>query len=278
MMDIISLNGTIRNLSEEPELLNRAMLFGDGFFESFRMCNSKISFWDHHAARIHKAAEILKLEIDETFINALEKDVKTLSEKAGIADACRGRITVYRKGTGLYLPDTNEAEYLIQLFTIPEKEYQLNSQGLIVELFNGLQKPINILSGFKTLNSLPFVLASLERKERKLDELFILNTANRLCESITSNLFIVKSEQLLTPAESEGCVTGVMRSVVLKYAPEFGFSVKETSLTTLDLFEADEVFITNAARGVQWVMGFRNKRYFSKVSENLVSMLNKLVQ
>jgi branched-chain amino acid aminotransferase len=69
-----------------------------------------------------------------------------------------------------------------------------------------------------------------------------------------------------------------MRSVILENGENYGFHIRESCLTTLDLYECDELFLTNAARGIQWIMGFRNKRYFNKVSGRLVKMINELVQ
>jgi branched-chain amino acid aminotransferase len=42
------------------------------------------------------------------------------------------------------------------------------------------------------------------------------------------------------------------------------------------LNEADEVFLTNAVKGIQWVMGYNNKRYFNEVSRFLNKKLNNL--
>jgi len=40
------------------------------------------------------------------------------------------------------------------------------------------------------------------------------------------------------------------------------------------LNEAEEVFITNATQGIQWVMGYGRKRYFNEVSKFLIEKLN----
>jgi branched-chain amino acid aminotransferase len=36
---------------------------------------------------------------------------------------------------------------------------------------------------------------------------------------------------------------------------------------------ADEIFCTNAVQGVQWVMGYKQKRYFNKISRILQEKL-----
>jgi 4-amino-4-deoxychorismate lyase len=42
------------------------------------------------------------------------------------------------------------------------------------------------------------------------------------------------------------------------------------------LKEADEVFITNATQGIQWVMGYGRKRYFNEISKFLTEKLNSI--
>jgi branched-chain amino acid aminotransferase len=41
-----------------------------------------------------------------------------------------------------------------------------------------------------------------------------------------------------------------------------------------NLLAADEVFLTNAIRGINWVGGYRTKRYQNNISRRLVVLLN----
>ena len=97
-----------------------------------------------------------------------------------------------------------------------------------------------------------------------------------LCEAGSSNVFIGYQDHLYTPALSEGCVEGVMRQVVIKLARENNIPVTEAQINPDILYEADEVFLTNAGRGIQSVMGFGVRRYFNEVSKLLTDELNKL--
>ena len=50
------------------------------------------------------------------------------------------------------------------------------------------------------------------------------------------------------------------------------------SIPSNELLEAEEVFLTNSVVGVQWVMGFRDKRYFNKVSTAITKELNVMIE
>ena len=72
----------------------------------------------------------------------------------------------------------------------------------------------------------------------------MLNAEGFVSECTGDNIFIVKSDQLLTPPLSAGALYGITRGVVIDLAGELGMSVAETNLTRYDLFNADECFLT----------------------------------
>jgi branched-chain amino acid aminotransferase len=143
-----------------------------------------------------------------------------------------------------------------------------------VDVFDELTKSADKLSNFKTSNALLYVMAGLFKKQNSLDDAFILNNNGFLCESISSNVFIIYDKQIYTPALTEGCVAGVMRSVVLEIAKNNDVPLIEAQINPEVLKEAEEVFVTNATTGIQWVMGYGRKRYFNEVSKFLSIKLN----
>jgi branched-subunit amino acid aminotransferase/4-amino-4-deoxychorismate lyase len=60
----------------------------------------------------------------------------------------------------------------------------------------------------------------------------------------------------------------------MQLAAEIKMEVIEAQINPDILNEAEEVFLTNASRGIQWVMGFNSKRYFNEVSKELLDRLN----
>jgi branched-chain amino acid aminotransferase len=166
--------------------------------------------------------------------------------------------------------------YCLELTASDEPRYFLNEKGLIMDVFTELPKPSNYLSNIKTCNSLIYVMAGIYKIQNKLDDVFLLNQSGFLCEASSSNIFIHYQNHLYTPALSEGCVEGVMRQVVIKLAQDNNIDITEAQINPDILYEADEVFLTNATRGIQTVMGFGVRRYFNRVSKALMDELNKL--
>jgi branched-chain amino acid aminotransferase len=256
---------------------NRGFRYGDGLFESMRMCNGKLKFAEQHADRLKAGMKALKIEggnlLDEYF---LRQKTTELCRKNKFKENVRFRLSVYRAGEGLYTPANNKSGYVLEASALTENNYELNKKGLIVDVYDELTKHIDKLANYKTSNSLLYVMAGLYKKQHRLDEAFILNQNGFLCESISSNVFVVYNQQIYTPALSEGCITGVMRGVVMNIAKMNSISMVEAQINPEVLKEADEVFVTNAVGGVRWVMGYGRKRYFNEVAKELSAKLNLL--
>jgi len=274
----INFNGSI--LSSDQQIFpvsNRGFRYGDGLFESMRYMNGVLKFPDLHIDRVQKGMKILKLE-NSSYIDSwfLREKVDELVRRNKTGPDARFRLTVFRDSGGLYSPDSNKMAYILESQSMDESQYTFNKKGLIIDVYDELTKPVNILSNLKTCNSLVYVLAGIYKNQNALDEVMILNQHGFLCESISSNVFVVYDRKLYTPSLNEGCIGGVMRQVVMRLAKENGIELVEAQVNPDILNEADEVFITNAARGIQWVMGYNNKRYFNEVSKFLSEKLNLL--
>jgi len=264
-------------LADQPVLTahNRGFRYGDGLFESMRMCNGKLKFAEQHADRLKAGMKALKMEggnlLDEYF---LRQKTTELCKRNKFKENVRFRLSVYRQGEGLYTPASNKSGYVLEATPLTESTYELNKKGLIVDVYDELTKQVDKLANYKTCNSLLYVMAGLYKKQHRLDEAFILNQNGFLCESISSNVFVVYNQQIYTPSLAEGCIKGVMRGVVMNLARMNNIPVVEAQINPEVLKEADEVFITNAVGGVRWVMGYGRKRYFNEVSKELSTKLN----
>jgi len=256
---------------------NRGFKFGDGLFESMRMCNGKLKFPELHADRLHAGMKALKMDgytlLDDYF---LKQKAAELVKKNKINGNARLRLTIYRNGEGLYTPQSNKVGYLLEASALSNAEYELNIKGLIIDVYDEIPKPINKLSNYKTTNALLYVMAGLYQRRYSLDEALLLNQNGFLCESTSSNVFVVYQGQIYTPALSEGCVAGVMRNVVMQLAKQHQLPLIEAQINPQILNEAEEVFVTNAVSGIRWVMGYGRKRYFNEVAKALSVKLNML--
>jgi branched-subunit amino acid aminotransferase/4-amino-4-deoxychorismate lyase len=255
---------------------NRAFRFADGFFESMRIVNGNALYLESHYARIKATAAALKIHPTEDFsLESLRSQIQELLQRNGITAGGRMRITFYRKSTGFYLPKQDEMTYFIEAEPLPDNEFVLNTTGRLVDIFMDFKKEVNKLSVFKTLNCQLYVQAAIHARDKGLDEALIQNNKLSIIESNSSNLFIVSNGVLYTPTLEDGPVAGTMRMNIINLALENKIKVYECTLNPHNLLAADEMFLTNAVRGIEWVVGYRTKRYFNDMSKRLVAVLNE---
>jgi branched-chain amino acid aminotransferase len=255
---------------------NRAFRFADGFFESFRVVNGKALFFEHHFARIADTVQALKMIPGAHFsMDMLQSQVQGLLQRNRIDKGGRARITFYRKSTGFYLPKTDDLGYYIEAEALPDNQFVLNPTGKLVDIFMDFKKDINKLSVYKTLNCQLYVMAALSARDKGLDESLIQNNKLSIIESTSSNIFIVSNGVLYTPTLEDGCVAGTMRMNIINIALENKIKVYECTLSPHNLLAADEMFLTNAVRGIEWVVGYRTKRYYNDMSKRMMALLNE---
>lgn len=264
----INFNGQI--VPEDSKLFSvdsRALRYGDGLFETMLYQEGEIRFLHLHVDRLQRGMQKLQLEqssmFDAYFIKKITDDLIRKNNMLG--QRVRVRLIVFREGGGIYTPVTNKSAFILQVHKL-ETEVRDKKVGLIVDLFTEVKKPYSDLSALKTNNALVYVLAGNFKRKFEYDDVFILNQEGFLCEALTSNIFVYFDKVLYTPALNQGCVEGIMRKVVMDMAADEGIPVVEAQINPEIMKKADELFCTNAVQGIQWVMGYKQKRYFNKIS------------
>ncbi len=267
-------------LANQPILKfdNRAFCYGDALFETIRITNDTPQFLKEHLQRLFKGMQILKMQINPLFNQPFfEFAILELAKKNGVISDGRVRITVYRNSGGLYSPNDNTVSYLIEISSLEEKGYVLNSDGLSVDIFTEFKKTQNVSSSIKSANSLIYVMAGIYKKEHLLDECILVNEKGNITEAISSNIFAVKNGVLYTSLVSDGCIDGIMRKKIIEIAQANRIAVYELPIMQSVLLGADELFLTNAINGIRWVSNYKQKFFSNNLSKILVDKLNNAV-
>ena len=269
-MNYINLNGKIQP-GDQPALLvsNRGYRYGDGLFETIKVHNEKILLSHYHFERLFSGLSLLKFEIPKLFTaERLAKEILGLCKKNECGQRARVRLSVFRGNGGLYDED-KALQYVIECWPLDESVNKLNENGLVIDIYPDTRKSCDIFSNLKSSNFLPYSMATIYAKENKLNDCLLLNTSGCIADATIANLFIIKDAIVTTPALSEGCVNGVMRRYLLEKLPDAGFKTKEASILLQDVENADEVFLTNAIKGIRWVKQFRDKIYTNEITAEI---------
>ncbi len=255
---------------------NRAFRYGDALFETIRVCKNKPVFLESHLNRLMKGMGLLKMMIpDYISLQWLRHKTEEIIVSNQIAGGARIRLTFYRSGAGLYLPETSETDYIMEISSLPDEDFIFNENGLKVGVYSENKRSLNELSQIKTTNCLVSVMASMFKKENDLDDCILLNEKGFVAEAISSNIFVVKQNKVFTPAPDQGCVVGTMRNRLIEIMKKMNVEVIESAIHPEELLFADELFITNAVAGIRWIEDFNSKKIKNTFSANLFETFMK---
>lgn len=254
---------------------SRAFLYADGIFETLRCKDGLPLFLDAHHQRIREGLKAHRIHAPLGFTPAsIRQDIQTLLEAEGITGGARIRMTLSRKGAGYYTPEDSGLDVLMTASALDTNDYVLNEKGLSTDIYPEMKCTPNHLSRFKNIASSLYVQSGIWAKDNGLGTALIQNDRMGIIESTASNLFLVSNGVLYTPGLDSGATAGVLRAQIINLAIGAGMKVYECNLTPQNLLVADEVFLTNVVRGLQWVGSYRTKRYFNTATGELVRLLN----
>lgn len=269
---LINYNGLITpDTNLQLSYNNRAFKYGDGIFETIKVSNGKVIFWEDHYFRLMASMRMLRMKIPMTFTLEFLEDEILKTTKQFEEKELRVRLNVYRKDGGLYTPKTNDVDYLIDVkpITFTKKtDYK-------IDLYKDFYNYSGLMSTVKTTNRMLNTLASIFAQENDLDNCILLNERKGVVEVINGNIFMVKGNVIKTPSLTEGCIKGVIRKKIIEIIDKHkDYSIEEVSISPFEIQKADEVFITNTIIGVQPITNYRKKRYKSLVGVSLAKSLD----
>lgn len=278
---VICVNGNYQPSAQPAiNIADRGFRYGDGIFETMLFKNGQLRLGRLHMKRLFEGMDLLGYESSLTE-KILRASISTLCGRNGCSELARVRLTVYAGEAAITEP-VKEPGYIIEAMPIEQELTGFNSRGLQIGLFTGAVKSCDQLSNLKSISAILYSMAARYAKEQNLDDALVLNMKGRIADSSIANIFIVNKNEIITPPLSDGPVNGVMRKFLIENLSEWlslkGLELKERSLSEADLLEADEVFLTNAIRGVRWVEKFRDKTYakqtVSEISSRLLQTIN----
>ncbi len=257
---------------------NRSFRYGDGLFESMRCENGKILFWEDHYFRAMGSMCMLRMDIPSKLNMDYLHDLVLDTVKAnGLSESsCRIRINFWRKDGGLYTPTNRSVNFLVECEALDSVAFDIKQDGLSADIYFDHKKAKSDLSTIKSNNGILYVLASIFAEESDLDQVFIQNTDQHVIESQNSNLFVIKDNVIITPDVKEGCLDGIMRKQILKIAEVLKIEVKNDPIRNYELSSADEIWVSNAVSGLQFVSKYKNKEYKASMMETFVEELKQL--
>jgi len=255
----INFNGEVyKQDSLQLPITDRGFQYGDGLFETMIWKNDQVRFLSDHLNRLRRGMKALRLDPGNiTGREKLKDAISGLISENQIYGNARIKMIVWRTGNGLFAPESHSCNYLITASPLSRNS---NPEKKLVAICKDVRLQRSPVSAFKTLSSLPYILAGIEKNERNLDDAILLDNRNNLSECLYSNLFWIKGDTFYTPALSTACVEGIRRKFIIHRLLTHKINVCEVEAPVEDLLQADGVFNCNVT-GIYPILQVENTRY-----------------
>lgn len=260
------MNGRVVSSTDATvNVFDHGLLYGDGVFEGIRLYNGKVFERIAHLKRMQDSAKAIRLTIPY--------DLKEMS--AGLDEALTAngllapgkdayiRIVVTR-GVGVLGISpirTWKPAFIIIASRIEMFSKEMYEKGMAAIISSYTRNHPNAMPPrIKSLNYLNNILAKIEAHDAGVGEAIMLNHMGYVGEATGDNVFVVRRGQLLTPHTAAGLLEGVTRATTIRLARQEGIEVEERNLERMDLYSADEMFVTGTGAEIVPVVKLDNRQ------------------
>ena len=235
---------------------DRGLQFADSVYEVIAVLNGNFIDFEFHLKRLRYSLKELdikyklnKKNLKKIFLNLLLKN-KTLN---GI---------IYLQITrGVQYREHKYENKLIPTLIIYTRNKKFNLPG---KNFKG----VNTIThedlrwkrrDIKTVNLLPNIIAANKAKKMRAYEAILLQNG-KVTEGTSSNIWIIKKNNLITHPTNTDILKGVTRTSILKIIKKTSLKLVEKSFTHKQLLEADEVFLTSSGSFITPILKIDKKK------------------
>ncbi|MBL7069763.1 MAG: branched-chain-amino-acid transaminase [Candidatus Omnitrophica bacterium] len=245
----IFLNGElVKREDAKITVFDHGLLYGDGVFEGIRSYGGLIFKLKEHLDRLFVSAKAIGLVIPMNEKELADAIIKTLKENS-LRDAYI-RLVVTRGAGDLGLDPRKCKRPTIFIISdkialYPEEYYKNGLEIIIANTRRNIKDALN--PQIKSLNYLNNILAKIEAIKADAEESIMLSSDGYVAECTGDNIFIIKDGALITPPLDVGVLKGVTRLAVINLAKKEKIAVNEKMIKPVDLYAADECFLTGTA-------------------------------
>jgi D-alanine transaminase len=231
------------------DIEDRGYQFGDGVYEVIRVYKGNPFRMKDHLSRFQRSADEIGLKLPYK-LDRLEELLHQLIQANAMSEG-----NIYLQATRGVAPRSHPFPDQSQSVVVA---YTMKAKRPLDAIQNGIRAITEadirwLRCDIKSLNLLGAVLAKQKAKENGSQEA-ILHRDGTVTEGSSTNVFMVKNNEIITHPANHLILHGITRVVVLEMAEELGIAVKEEPFTLSEMQAADEVFITSTTMEISPVI------------------------
>lgn len=239
------------SFSDHVSVFDRGLHYGHGLFETMRVVAGQIPLLSNHLARLISDAPkvLLPPPLQSSLVEQIEQILDGASHnwqqgRQELSATVKILLTAGQGGRGYRAPQPLIANTIIQIMPRNFTPAPFNAVLMCTTRLGS-----SALAGVKHCSRIEQVLAASELVGHNVFEGLLCDQDGHVVEGVSSNIFLLKDRQFVTPALSSSGVDGVMRRYLLQQSTLIS-RLKITQVSLQDIKDADQLFVVNSNWGV----------------------------
>lgn len=273
---LIYVNGELLPRSEAViSVYDSGFLMGDGVWEGIRLIQDKWIFLDEHIDRLFEGARAIDLELGlsaEQITNAILET----QHANNMSDQAHARV-MFTRGVKVKpfqqpaLSTSGPTFVIIMEHSDPHAKAQGITMATVPQIRGMPMSQDPKLNSHSKLNC---ILACIQANKMGADEALMLDPHGFVNTTNSCNFFIVKNGEVWT-STGDYCMNGITRKKIIMLCKDNSIPVFEKNFSLVDVYSADEVFITGTLGSLVPVLEL-DKRTFDAKNNKLTQTLQSL--
>ena len=278
---LIYVNGKLLPRSEAViSVYDSGFLMGDGVWEGIRLIQDKWIFLDEHIDRLFEGARAIDLELGLSAKQITNAILET-QHANNMSDQAHARV-MFTRGVKVKpfqqpaLSTSGPTFVIIMEHSDPHAKAQGITMATVPQIRGMPMSQDPKLNSHSKLNC---ILACIQANKMGADEALMLDPHGFVNTTNSCNFFIVKNGEVWT-STGDYCMNGITRKKIIMLCKDNSIPVFEKNFSLVDVYSADEVFITGTLGSLVPVLEL-DKRTFdaknNKLTQTLQSLYNDLI-
>lgn len=249
---LVCLNGRFVEAAEaRVSVFDRGFLYGDGLFETVRVCRGRLIHWPQHLERLRQGVEYLKIQPPCSGPELTDSAAALVRRNEADEAVLRVALSRGPGARGYSIQGAQCPTLLMTLHAAPSLDPNVLARWRCHVARSVRLPSLGSLSRCKSSNKLVQILAKAEAEDAGADEALLLEDEGRVVEASSGNLFWIRDDVVCTaPAAGSGILPGITRQTVLDICREKRREVLQTFVTPDELASAQGAFLTLSSLGI----------------------------
>ena len=274
---IIYVDGSLIHRDDAKiSVFDSGFMMGDGVWEGIRLVNKKWLFLNEHLNRLFQAAKAIDLDI-KLNKNELIKAMEDTRNINNMTDQAHARLMITRgvKAKPFQQPSLSIDGPTIVIIMEHSDDSSKNEPINLATVPQIRGTPMMQDPKLNTHSKLNCILACIQAEKAGADEALMLDPSGFVNTCNSCNFFIVKNGEVWT-STGDYCMNGITRTKIIELCNENKIPVFEKNFSLVDVYDADEAFVTGTLGSITPVTSIDKRIVEDKSKLGIVNKLQSL--